>query len=118
VEDVEALVDGEERVRQPRSLVVPGHEEHGDPARGHPLERRQGSLGEPGRHAAPVVEVASVQDGVHLARERGREGELEVAEEVLSAAPALDPRPRGEVDAEVRVRDEEEPHRRRSSAPP
>ena len=118
VEDVEVLVNGEERIRQAGPLVVAGHEEHRDPTRGHAPERRERGLGEPGGDAAPVVQVAAVDDHVDLAPARGLEGAREAGEEVGPPPAAVDPRPRGQVEAEVGVGDEQDPqgHTHRSTA--
>jgi hypothetical protein len=111
VEHVEALLHREERKRQARPLVVPGHEEHGDAGGGDAAERRERGLGEPGRHAAPVEEVAAVDHRIDLPRERRLERLREAAEEVLPAPAPLHPRAQGQVEAEVGVREEEDPHR-------
>jgi len=56
------------------------------------------------------VQVAAVDHCVHVARQGRRERPLEAGEEVVAPAAALHARPRGEVEAEVGVRDEEDPH--------
>ena len=102
----------------PRGRVVPDH--HQEPV--HPVEDPEDEEEEverlPLRRREPRGDllvrhhpVASVEHRVHFAVQRGRERELEVAEEVVSAPAALHPRPRGEVEPQVRVGDEEEPHR-------
>ena len=98
----------EEAARHAGALVVPGHPEDVDSRVRERREPREDPLGEPGRDAAPVEEVAAVDDDVGLPRRRGPERPLEALEEVVAAPRPLDPRPRGEVEPEMRVRKEED----------
>ena len=52
-----------------------------------------------------------MDDDVGLAAQRGLERPLEAGEEVGAAAAAVDPRPVGQIEAEMGVGDEEDPER-------
>ena len=98
----------EKAARHAGALVVPGHPEDVDSRVRELREACEDPLGEPRGDAAPVEEVAAVNDDVGLSRRRGKERPLEALEEVVAAPRPLDPRPRGEVEAEMSVGKEED----------
>jgi hypothetical protein len=71
--------------------VVPGDEDNGDSPVGDPQQRLQRAVDQGGRHAAAVQQVATVDDDVGLAPQRGRERALEACEEVRATAAPVDP---------------------------
>jgi hypothetical protein len=60
------------------------------------------------RHTWPVEDVAAVHHEVDFARERGRERGLIVREEIVAAAPPIDARARRQVEAEVRIGEQQD----------
>lgn len=109
IEYMEVRVEGEERVGNPPSLVVAGEQQHRDALVGEAPERGQGGVGEPGRDAAPVEQIAAVEHGVHPAVPGEGEGGLE-AGEVAGLEALHRGRPASLLVAEVRVGEEEETH--------
>jgi hypothetical protein len=55
------------------------------------------------RHATPVEEVATVHDEVDLLVEGRVEDAFEVRKEVVTSAAALNARPLGQIETEMRV---------------
>ena len=106
----------EESAGNPAALVVPGDPEDVDSRVGEIGEPREDALGEPRGDAAPVEEVAAVDEDVRFAPRRGLERPLEALEEVVAAPRALHARPRRKVEAEVRVGEEEDAQRHGAEA--
>jgi len=114
VEDAHSRVGQEEAAGHGGALVVARYPEDVGPAVGERAEAGEDPLGEPGGDPAPVEEVAPVDDDTGLAARRRLEGALEALEEVVAAAPPLDPRTRRQVESEVRVGEEEDAERHRA----
>lgn len=81
IEDVNARMHGEERIRNRRALVVPGNDDDRHAGVGEPLERCK-CLQHDGRlHAASKKDVAAVDDQIDLPAKRRLQRALEPGEE-------------------------------------
>jgi hypothetical protein len=110
IEDVQALVQRQQGIGHPRPFVVSRDEQDRHAGRREALQWRECRFGQPGRHAAPIQQVAPVHHRVDIAGARGLEGPLEVPEEVIAAPAAGDARARRHVEAEMRVGHEQHAH--------
>ena len=108
VEDVQVGVRRQQGIRQTRPFVIARHQQHRHAAIGDRQQRLQRRRRQAARDPTAEQEVAAVHNEVDVAATRGREGEVEVGEEVGAAPRARDPRPLGQVEAEVGVRNEQD----------
>ena len=108
VEEVDAWVDGEQRVGNPRPFVVAGDHHHRHPPVGHRHQWLEGPLHQLRPHPAAEQHVAAVDHEVGLAGQRRRQGALEVGEKIRAPAPPHHPRPHRQVEAEVGVGEEQD----------
>ncbi len=120
VEDEQFRMTGEQGKRDPRPLVVPRNDVHRHSSVRDCLQGTERPLDEIGRHPAPIEEVAPVDDEVHVAAPRGLEGALVVGEEIRSSSAPVDAGPTRPVEAEVGIREKENPdqiHRSTRASP-
>ena len=103
IEDVDLRVHGETCVRQARAFVIAGDDEDRDAALRNPTQRLECLIRHGRYHRWPIEHVACVHDEIHVTRECGLEGAGVVREKVVAATPALDTRAGWEVEAKVRV---------------
>jgi hypothetical protein len=103
VQHVQVFVARQQRVRQRRTFVVAGHHHYGHSNVSNLEQRLQGSLHQPGRHLAPIEQIAAVNHQVHLASQRRLEGETGIGEKVGPASPFLDSGLRRQVESEMRI---------------
>ena len=87
--------------------MVPGHDIDRGACIGDFDQGRHGHVHQRRGHLAPVEQVAAVHDQVYIPVEGGLQGDIEIGEEIVSAAPSLDSRAKREVKAQVRVSDQE-----------
>ena len=111
VEDPDPGVRGESGVGDAAPLVVARHDEHGDARLRDASQRLQRLRGECRMHPCAVEDVPTVHDQVHVPGEGGRERQTVVGQEVAAAPPPTDPGRQRQVEAEVRVGQEEDPER-------
>jgi hypothetical protein len=100
-------VRGEARVRHPRALVVPGHDEHWHPAIGQPSKRLErlprNTLGNP----RPIENIAAMHYPIDFAGKRRLERSVIISNEVVTAPRPIDARPKRQIQSKVRVGEEE-----------
>ena len=94
----------EPRVRNPRPLVVPRHDEHRNATLGDTPERIERLVGCRRVNRRPIEHVATVDDEIYLSRERWLERLRVIREKVMAAPPPANPRLHRQVESDVRVR--------------
>jgi hypothetical protein len=60
------------------------------------------------RHLASVEDVTTMDDAVHSTSTGGVESSLEVTKEVLSSSSSMDSRPKGVIEAQVSIGQEQD----------
>ena len=83
--------------------MIAGHDEHRNAAVGDASERFERLVSDGWHHQRSIEHVAAVHDEVDLAGECWLQRGRVVREEVETATAAFDPRSRREIEAEVRI---------------
>jgi hypothetical protein len=107
IEEVNAGMLREPDLRYAAALVVARHDEHRDPAVRHARERLERLPRDTRRYPRAIEDITTMDDNVHLARERWRQRCGVVREEVVSATAPLDAGPGRQVETQVGVGEEE-----------
>jgi hypothetical protein len=100
-------------MRNPGALVVARHYDDRHARLGKRHERPERLVRERRWHLGPVEQVSPVHHHVHLARPRRRQGPLVVGQEVVASPAPPHPGLRRQIEAEMRVGQEEDPDGRR-----
>ena len=91
----------EAEVRETRTLVVPGHQEDRYPPVCDAAQRLERLIRQRRDDRRAIEDVPGMNDDVHLAGQRRPQRPGVVGQEVVSAPPALDPRPHRQIESEV-----------------
>ena len=108
VEQVYAGVMREPQVRNAPALVVAGNDKDRHPAIGDSREGLERLPRDAGWHAGPVEYVSPVHHQVDVTVECALQRSVVVGEEIVTPPPALDSRAHRQVEAEVRIGEEED----------
>jgi hypothetical protein len=110
VEDMNARMLGEPQVRYATALVVARNNEDRNASVCNVSQRLERLPHHAARRPGAIEHVAAVNDQVDLSHERRLQRSLIVGLEVMTATPAIDTRIHGQVEAEVRVGEQQDPY--------
>ena len=111
VEDMDPRMLCEPEVRDTATLVIARNDKHGHAAIGDSRQWLERLPDDVGGRSRSVEYIPAVDHDVHLACQRRMERRGIVCQEVVASPPADDARIDREVEAQVRVRDEQDPDR-------
>lgn len=112
IDEVDAGMSGEKRIRNRRALVVSGHDDHRHSGVGNALERLEHPHHQSRLDAAPEEHVTAVNHHIDLTLKGRLQGELVGIEKILSPAMPIGARALGQIESEMRVGDEQDANRR------
>ena len=109
VEDVDVRMLRESHVGKAATLMVPRHDIDRDATIGYALERFEGLPDHATGRARAIEHIATVDHEIHFAIDRRLERGGEVREEIMPTTSSIDARVNRQVEAEVRVCEEQDP---------
>jgi hypothetical protein len=89
IEDVDAAMHGQERIRNRGSLMVPRNDDDRHAGVRNVLERLERAHHQPGFDSTPKEHVPAVDDQIHVAREGRTQGAFVTREEVTTGQPEV-----------------------------
>jgi hypothetical protein len=96
-------------MRKARPFVVARHDKHRHAALRHSGQWFEGLVRQTWGHLRPIKHIAAVHDNVNLTRQRRRERGLVVGQEIVTTPPAHNAWSFRQIEAEMRVREQQDP---------